>query len=76
MSERGGVAIYVKSEFNSSEILWIAKHFQLLAVKVNMYKDPCITIVGCYIPPSASGEALNSLSDVLHKLNDLEFIIF
>jgi hypothetical protein len=34
--ERG---IYVKSEFNTSEIIsiTIAKHFELLAVKVNIY---------------------------------------
>jgi hypothetical protein len=37
-----------------------AKHFELIAVKVNVYKDSHITVVGCYRPPSASGEALNS----------------
>jgi hypothetical protein len=39
MSKGEGVAIYVKSKFSTSGILSItkAKHFELLAVKVNVY---------------------------------------
>ena len=69
MSKGGGVAIYVKSEFKFSRLPKpnILNCFRL--------KWTYITVVSCYRPPSASGDALNSLYDVLHKLHDSEFII-
>lgn len=49
----GGVAIYVKSKFVSSVTLLVSrvKQFDLLALKVNLYKDTYLTVVGCYRPP-------------------------
>lgn len=73
----GGVAIYVKSKFLSSVTLSLtkAKQFEILTVKVNISKDADITVVGCYRPPSASKDAFQSISEILHKINDSEFIL-
>lgn len=51
------------------------KQFDLLALKVNLYKDTYLTVVGCYRPPSVTKETIFSLHDVLLNLNDSEVIL-
>ncbi len=77
MGKRGGLAIYVKSKCVSSVTLSItrAKQFEVLAIKVGVWKVSNITVVGCYRPPSATRDAPKAFSDILHELNDSEFIL-
>lgn len=67
----GGVAIYVKSSFNTSIVLSqsICKQMEFLALNVEIAKSFSIAVVGCYRPPSASKEALYSIKDLLAKLS-------
>lgn len=51
------------------------KESEILAVKVGVSRDSYITVVGCYRPPSASKDAFKSISDILHDLNNSEFIL-
>lgn len=73
----GGIAIYVNSKFKSYVTLSVtkAKQFEVLAIKVGISKDTYITVVGCYRPPSATKDAFQSISDILHELNVSEFIL-
>lgn len=73
----GGVAIYVKTKFDASVILSesICKQLEFLALNVEIYKGLCVTVVGCYRPPSASKEALDSLKHLLSKLSYSELVL-
>lgn len=70
----GGVAIYVKSRFNTSIVLSqsICKQMEFLALNVEIAKSLSIAVVGCYRPPSASKAALYSIKDLLAKLSYTE----
>lgn len=46
-----------------------------LAIKVGISKATYITEVGCFRPPSASKDAFQSISDILHEIKDSEFIL-
>ena len=69
---KGGVAIYVKTKCHATiqSSVSLSRQFELLALKLELLKGHCITVVGCYRPPSASIEALSSLS---HQLSCLDF---
>lgn len=73
----GGVAIYVKSKFNvklvDSES--IGKQLEFLAVKVELAKGLYVTVVGCYRPPSALSTALQTLIQLLSRLDYSEIIL-
>lgn len=46
-----------------------------MAIKVGISKDTYITVVGCYRPPSATKNDFQSISDILHEINDSECIL-
>lgn len=73
----GGVAIYIKSRFDACVVLSesICKQLEILALKVEFIKGLCITVVGCYRPPSAPVEALQSLKHLLSRLNYNELVL-
>lgn len=48
---------------------------EFLALNVEITKDLCITVVGCYRPPSALNDALQSLMDLLSRLNFSEIVL-
>lgn len=53
-----GVAIFIKSKFDSCIVLSesICKELAFLLVNVEITRDLCITVAGCNRPPSASKE--------------------
>lgn len=65
----GGIAIYVKSTFDSAIVVSELKQLEFLALNVEIARGLSITVVGCYRPPSASKEALQSLKHLLFRLN-------
>lgn len=73
--------MYVRTKLFGSVSLSVTKpkEFEILPVKVSVSKDSCIvlscTVVDCYRPPSASKDAFESISDILHDLNNSEFIL-
>uniref|UniRef100_A0A8C5N2E5 Reverse transcriptase domain-containing protein n=1 Tax=Gouania willdenowi TaxID=441366 RepID=A0A8C5N2E5_GOUWI len=73
----GGVAIYVKSRFNASIVLSqsISKQMEFLALDLEIVKSLHITVVGCYRPPSAPKEALDSLKLLLNQINYTELLM-
>ena len=73
----GGVAIYVKSKCHVRVVLSesISKQLEFLAVNVEIVKGLCITVVGCYRPPSALNDALQSLMHLLSRLNYSEIVL-
>lgn len=73
----GGVSIYVKSKFHVTvdSSVSVCKQFELLALKLQLFKGYFITIVGCYRPPSASSEGLVSLSEKLSTLDFNEIVL-
>uniref|UniRef100_A0A3B3DM95 Reverse transcriptase domain-containing protein n=2 Tax=Oryzias melastigma TaxID=30732 RepID=A0A3B3DM95_ORYME len=77
LKKGGGVAIYIKAKFNASLVLSqsISKQFEFLAVKVDIGPSCSITVAGCYRPPSASKETLQSLQLLLTKLNFTELLL-
>lgn len=64
------MAIYIKSQFHATVIksLSIPKQFELLAIDLHYGNNCHLNIVGCYRPPSAVNNTLNSLSSVLIEL--------
>ncbi len=73
----GGIAIYVKHNLHTTVIssVSLSKQFEFLALKLELHKDHCITVVGCYRPPSACSETLSSLNNQLSALDFNEIII-
>ena len=53
----------------------ICKQLEFLALNVEITRGLCITVVGCYRPPSASKEALQSLNHLLSRLNYSELVL-
>lgn len=72
LKKGGGVAIYVKEHLEASLLLSvsIAKQYELLALNLSVSKTLQITIAGCYRPPSATSNAVQSL---IHSLTSLEY---
>lgn len=73
----GGVAIYVKLKFhvNVAHSESIPKKLDFLAINVKISNAFCITVVGCYRPPSALNDALQSLTHLLSRLNYSEIVL-
>lgn len=73
----GGVAIYTEHKFDACIVLSdsICKQLDFLALNVEITKGNSITVVGCYRPPSASKEALQSLKQLLSRLNYRELVL-
>ncbi|KAJ0002607.1 hypothetical protein NQD34_007756, partial [Periophthalmus magnuspinnatus] len=53
----------------------ICKQMEFLALNVKIAKGLCITVMGCYSPPSASKDALQSLKHLLAKINYSELVL-
>lgn len=77
LKKGGGVAIYVKCRHNVTVVssVSISKQLELLALNVEISKGLCLTVVGCYRPPSASQEALQSLTHLLSSLKYSEIVL-
>lgn len=73
----GGVAIYIKNKFHATILSSVSfsRQFELLALKFELLKGHYITVVDCYRPPSASSEALSSLSKQLSTLDFNEILL-
>lgn len=68
-SRGGGIAMFVKSKFCVKIKLSVSlsKYFELLAVDLEVSKNLHLTVVGCYRPPSAVGDALPTLMNLLSQ---------
>lgn len=73
----GGVAIYSKTKFRTNVLLSesVCKRFEMLALKIEVSKDCLLTVVGCYRPPSALSDTLESFAKCMAKLNYNEVVI-
>lgn len=73
----GGVAIYIKNTFHATLLssVSITKQYEFLALKLDFQQGQSFTVVGCYRSPSASSEALNSISNYISGLNPGELVL-
>lgn len=67
----GGVVIYMRSNSDVNLVLKesVFKELELLALELELSKNHCIMLVGCYRPPSAPKSALGIGSPFLMMLN-------
>ena len=77
VSRGGGVAIYVKARFSITVLksVSIAKHFDFIALKLDLGKSFSITVIGIYRPPAAPPDSLNLLTDLLSSFLNTECLI-
>lgn len=72
----GGTAIYVSEKLQASVLrsVSIPRQFEFLAIQIVLGNSP-LTIIGCYRPPSASKDAIRSLTDLLSECTASELIL-
>ncbi len=66
----GGVAIYVKNKYNVSvkKSVIVPKHFEFIALELDLGCKWSITVVGIYTPTSAIADSLHLLAELLFPL--------
>ncbi len=72
----GGVAIYIKNQYQVNILLSISLVKQFLALELKVSNSLCITVVGCYRTPSTVSGALTSLMQLHSDFNSKELVAF
>ena len=64
------MAIHVKTKFlvSVANSETICKQLEFLALNIEVSMGLSITVIGCYRPPSALGDAFSSLTHLMSKL--------
>ena len=67
VTERGGVDIYVKSNFMASQSwnISVPKKFELLVVDVSVNQNTHVFVAGIYSPHAAMAVAISAISECL-----------